>query len=97
MRQVVAHHAAYVRPETVADAMYVESGRPGIGEMGVKLSGALGHQPGVAQRRQIARKERQRLPIHREHVVVFSVQVRCSRVVDDFEMGMKTNGGKKRE
>jgi len=76
VRQVIAHHAAYVRPETVADAMYVERGRAGIGEMGVELSRALGHQPGVAQRRQVTRKERQRLPIHREHVIVFSVQVR---------------------
>lgn len=77
VRQVVAHHAANVRPEAVADAVYVVRGRPGVGEVRVELGRALGHQPGVAERRQVTGEERQRLPVHREHVKVSPVQVRC--------------------
>jgi len=44
--------------------------------VGVELGRALGHQPGVAQRGQVTWEERQRLPVHGEHVEVFSVQVR---------------------
>jgi len=77
VRQVVAYHATYVGPETVADAVYVVRRCPRIGEMGVELGRALGHQPGVAQRGQVTWEERQRLPVHGEHIVVFSVQVRC--------------------
>lgn len=80
VRQVVADHAAYVRPETVADAVYVVRRGPGVSEMCVELSRTLGHQSGVAERRQVAREERQRLPVHREHVVVSSVKVRCAHV-----------------
>jgi hypothetical protein len=68
-----------VGPETVADAVYVVRRCPRIGEVGIELSSALGHQPGVAQRGQVAREERQRFPVHGKHVVVFSVQVRCSK------------------
>jgi len=70
---MVANHAAYVSAEAVADAVYVVRRSPGIGEMGVELGRALGHQPGVAQRRQVTREERQRFPVHREHIEVFSV------------------------
>lgn len=79
VRQVVAHHTAYVRPETVPDAVDVVRRSPGMGEVRVKLGGALGHQPGVAQRRQVTREERQRFPVHRKHVVVLPVQVRCNK------------------
>jgi len=77
VRQVVAYHAAYVGPETVSDAVYVVRRCPGIGEVGIELGRALSHQPGVAQRGQVTREESQRLPVHSEHIVVFSVQVRC--------------------
>lgn len=73
VRQVVADHAAYVSADTVTDTMDVVRRSAGIGEMGVELCRALRHQPAVAQRRQVTRKERQWLPVYREHVVVFSV------------------------
>jgi hypothetical protein len=80
MGQMVAHHAAYVCSETVADTVYVVCRSPGICEMGVELGCALGHQPSVAQRRQITRKERKLFPVHREHVEVFSFQVRYAKL-----------------
>lgn len=71
--QVVAYHATYVGPETVADAMYIVRRCSRICEMGVELSRTLGYQSGVAQRGQITREKRQRFPVHSKHVVVFSV------------------------
>jgi hypothetical protein len=43
LRQVIANHAAYVSPETVANAVYMINGSARISEMGVQLSGALTH------------------------------------------------------
>lgn len=77
MRQVVAHHTTYVGPQAVAHAVYVVRRCSGVREVRVKLSCALGHQPGIAQRRQVTREKRQRFPVHRKNVVVFSVQVSC--------------------
>lgn len=47
--QMVAHHATYVRSETMADAVDVVRRSPGMGELRIKLGGALGHQPGITQ------------------------------------------------
>lgn len=43
LRQVIANHAAYVSPETVANAVYVVNGSARISEMGVQLGCTLTH------------------------------------------------------
>lgn len=43
LRQVIANHATYVSPETVANAVNVVNGSARISEMGVQLSCTLTH------------------------------------------------------
>lgn len=74
--QVVAHHAAYVRAQAVPHAVDTVRGRARPRQERVQLSGALAHQPGVAQRRQVTRVHGQRAPVGHEHVEFAAHQVR---------------------
>jgi hypothetical protein len=76
-RQVAAHHATDMRAQTVSHALYAGGACPVASEVTVQESGALGHQPRVAQSRQVAGELRERLPVHREDIVVPALRVCC--------------------
>lgn len=77
--QVVADHAADVRAQGVAHAGGAPRLAAGVHYEGVELGGALAHQPGVRDGGQVTGEAGERLPVHREDVVVVTCQVGWGR------------------
>lgn len=80
MRKMIANHSANMRAETVSDAVYLEGRRSVVRKMRVKLSGALSHQSGIAQRRKVTREISERAPIYHEHVIIASQQISYTNI-----------------
>ena len=76
-RQMAAHHATDVRAETVSHALYAGGTRSVVCQVTIQEGRALGHQPRVAQSREVARELRERLPVHRQDIVVPALRVCC--------------------
>lgn len=73
--EMVAHHAADVRAQAVADAVDAVRRRAAAGQVRVELRRALRDQTTVADGGEVAGERRQDLPVHCEHVVVAATQV----------------------
>lgn len=82
-RQVVGYYSAHVRTQAVTDArqlVHVETGRPQVGQHG---GHALGHGLHVVHGGRVTRQRWQLAPVHHEHVVFTTVQIRCEWKLDN--------------